>query len=320
VAATVPYAYPTQVLKSSVYLPDALKADLAALAARWGRSEAELIRIAIDRLVRSADAEPAPAARRRPVLVPVGPGPRLVGVGVGPSDPDLVTERALAVLRSADRVVTASTGLDAIGRAEAVVRSAAPEVAVDRVVIDIAGDEAARRRSVAAAADLLLGHLDRGELVAFAVLGDPNVWTIFPRVAAAVSSRRPGVPIETVPGIMAFQELAARSDTVLADGDEEITLVTLSGDAERLGPLLDDPSRALVVYKGGRVLPEVAAVLERRGRLSEAVLGEMLGLPGGRSVPVAQAADRPASYLATVIVPPERAAADPADRPAEARR
>jgi precorrin-2/cobalt-factor-2 C20-methyltransferase len=230
----------------------------------------------------------------------------LVGVGVGPSDPDLITERALDVLRSADRVVAAATGPDAIGRAEAVVRSAAPEVVVDRVVIEIGGDEAARRRSVDAGADLLLGHLDRGELVAFAVLGDPNVWTIFPRVAAAVSARRPGVPVETVPGIMAFQELAARSDTVLADGDEELTLVTLSGDADRLGPLLADPTRGLVVYKGGRVLPEVAALLESRGRLDSAVLGEMLGLPGGRSVPVAAAADRPASYLATVIVPPDR--------------
>ena len=29
----------------------------------------------------------------------------------------------------------------------------------------------------------------------------------------------------------------------------------------------------------------------------------MLGLPGGRSVAVADASDRPASYLATVIVP-----------------
>jgi precorrin-2/cobalt-factor-2 C20-methyltransferase len=305
VAGTVPYAYPTQVLKSSVYLPDALKAELAELAGRWGRSEAELIRIAIERLVRSAEAEPGPA-RRPPPPRPGSQGPRLVGVGVGPSDPDLVTERALDVLRTADRVVAASTGPDAIGRAEAVVRSAAPEVGVDRVVIDIGGDEAARGRSVDGAADVLLGHLDRGELVAFAVLGDPNVWTIFPRVAAAVSARRPGVPIETVPGIMAFQELAARADTVLADGDEELTLVTLSGDADRLGPLLDDPTRGLVVYKGGRVLPDVAALLESRGRLGSAVLGEMLGLPGGRSVPVAAAADRPASYLATVIVPPER--------------
>jgi precorrin-2/cobalt-factor-2 C20-methyltransferase len=307
VAGTVPYAYPTQVLKSSVYLPDDLKAELAALAGRWGRSEAELIRIAIERLVRSAEAEPGPARRTSPPR-PVSPGPRLVGVGVGPSDPDLITERALEVLRTADRVVAASTGPDAIGRAEAVVRSAAPEVGVDRVVIEIGGDEAARRRSVDGVADLLLGHLDRGELVAFAVLGDPNVWTIFPRVAAAVAARRPGVPVETVPGIMAFQELAARADTVLADGDEELTLVTLSGDAERLGPLLDEPSRGLVVYKGGRVLPDVAALLERHGRLGAAVLGEMLGLPGGRSVPVSAAADRPASYLATVIVPPERPA------------
>ena len=301
----MPYAYPTQGLKSSVYLPDALKAELAALAGRWGRSEAELIRIAIERLVRSAEAEPGPARRASPPR-PVSAGPRLVGVGVGPSDPDLITERALDVLRTADRVVAAATGPDAIGRAEAVVRSAAPEVVVDRVVIEIGGDEAARRRSVDAGADLLLGHLDRGELVAFAVLGDPNVWTIFPRVAGAVSARRPGVPVETVPGIMAFQELAARSDTVLADGDEELTLVTLSGDADRLGPLLADPTRGLVVYKGGRVLPEVAALLERRGRLDSAVLGEMLGLPGGRSVRVAAAADRPASYLATVIVPPDR--------------
>jgi precorrin-2/cobalt-factor-2 C20-methyltransferase len=309
VAGTVPYAYPTQVLKSSVYLPDALKSELAALAGRWGRSEAELIRIAIERLVRSAEAEPGPARRPSPPSpAPVSPGPRLVGVGVGPSDPDLITERALEVLRTADRVVAASTGPDAIGRAEAVVRSAAPEVGVDRVVIDIGGDEAARRRSVDEAADLLLGHLDRGELVAFAVLGDPNVWTIFPRVAAAVAARRPGVPVETVPGIMAFQELAARADTVLADGEEELTLVTLSGDAGRLGPLLDDPARGLVVYKGGRVLPEVATMLERRGRLGSAVLGEMLGLPGGRSVPVADAANRPASYLATVIVPPTRPA------------
>jgi precorrin-2/cobalt-factor-2 C20-methyltransferase len=316
VAGTVPYAYPTQVLKSSVYLPDALKAELAELAGRWGRSEAELIRVAIERLVRSADAEPGPG-RQRPVSAPLA-GPRLVGVGVGPSDPDLVTERALGVLRSADRVVAAATGPDAIGRAEAVVRSVAPEVAVDRVVIDIGGDEPARRRSVDGAADMLLGHLDRGELVAFAVLGDPNVWTIFPRVAASVAARRPRVPIETVPGIMAFQELAARAGVVLADGEEELTLVTLSGDAERLGPLLDDPSRGLVVYKGGRVLPEVAAVLERQGRLDSAVVGEMLGLPGGRNVPVAAAADRPASYLATVIVPPERAAGSGASESSEA--
>ena len=62
----------------------------------------------------------------------------------------------------------------------------------------------------------------------------------------------------------------------------------------------------MVIYKGGRRLPELADRLARSGRLEGAVVGEMLGLPGGRSVPVAAVADRPGSYLATIIVPAER--------------
>ena len=64
------------------------------------------------------------------------------------------------------------------------------------------------------------------------------------------------------------------------------------------------------MYKGGRRLPEVAAQLRDCARLDGAVIGELMGLPGGRNGPVADVADRPASYLATVIVPARRA-----DRP-----
>jgi precorrin-2/cobalt-factor-2 C20-methyltransferase len=192
-------------------------------------------------------------------------------------------------------------------------------VAIDRVAIDIGGDDEARQASIAAAAGELVGHLDRGELVVVAVLGDPNVWSVFPRLAAAVTGERPGLAVETVPGIMAFQELAARAATVLADGDEQLTLVTLGDDPARFEALLDDDDRTLVVYKGGRHLPELAAALGRHDRLEPAVVGELLGLPGGRTMPVARAADRPASYLATVIAPPRRTrGATPPDRSAPA--
>jgi precorrin-2 methylase len=60
------------------------------------------------------------------------------------------------------------------------------------------------------------------------------------------------------------------------------------------------------LYKGGRQLPEIAAQLSEHDRLDRAVIGELMGLPGGRNGPVADVADRPASYLATVIVPAQR--------------
>jgi hypothetical protein len=46
------------VIKTTVYLPQATKRQLAAMAARQGRAEAELIREAIDRLVREAPRKP----------------------------------------------------------------------------------------------------------------------------------------------------------------------------------------------------------------------------------------------------------------------
>jgi precorrin-2/cobalt-factor-2 C20-methyltransferase len=235
----------------------------------------------------------------------------LIGVGVGPSDPDLVTERALQVLRGADRVFAPCTGPDAIGRAEAIVRAAAPEVVVERLVVAIGEGEDGYHRSLGTVADQVVAALDRGAVVAITTLGDPNVYSAFPALAARVRAARPAVPVASVPGIMAFQELAARTGTVLAEGDEQLALLTLGGTAGRLDDALDDPSRTVVVYRGGRHLPEVARGLDRRGRLDGAVVGEMLGLPGGRSVPIAEVAAQPASYLATMIVPAARPGAAP---------
>jgi precorrin-2/cobalt-factor-2 C20-methyltransferase len=223
----------------------------------------------------------------------------LIGVGVGPGDPDLVTVRALRVLRQADRVVAPSVAVDAVGRAESVVRQAAPEVAVERMVFDMSG-----AHSYADSAAALLGWLDSGETVAFVTLGDPNVYSTFSSVADAVRAARPGVEVMTVPGIMAFQDLAARSGTVVLDGSESLALVTALDGPGAVAAAAADPERAVVVYKGGRHLPSVAKALADAGRLDGAVFGELLGLPGERVVPVAEAADRPATYLATVIVPP----------------
>ncbi|HEX2273955.1 MAG TPA: precorrin-2 C(20)-methyltransferase [Acidimicrobiales bacterium] len=224
-------------------------------------------------------------------------------MGVGPGDAELVTLQAVRVLRRADRVFAPATALDAVGRAESIVRQVCPEVAVERLAFEMTAGEA-RHAALAAAADRVAACLDAGEDVAFVTLGDPNVYSTFPALAAAVRERRPGTEVHTVPGITAFQALAARSGTVLLAGTERLSLVTALDGPASLDAVVDDPEAAVVVYKGGRHLPAVAKRLAEAGRLGGAVAGELLGLPGERVAPAADLAAGPASYLVTVIVPP----------------
>jgi len=224
----------------------------------------------------------------------------LIGVGVGPGDPELVTVRALRVLREVDRVLAPSSAIDAVGRAESIVRQACPDVAVERLAIEMGRAQ----DSVDEAAAVVAAGLDAGERLAFITLGDPNVYSTFSTLAARVRQLRPEARISTVPGIMAFQELASRSGTVVLQNTERLALVTALDGPDALDHALDDPTQAVVVYKGGRHLPAMAKRLADAGRLDGAVFGELLGLPGERIVDVAAAAHGPAAYLATVIVPP----------------
>jgi len=169
-------------------------------------------------------------------------------------------------------------------------------------------ETAARAKALSTAAARIVSLLDIGERVAFITLGDPSVYSTFSSLAEIVRRERPAVPIEAVPGIMAFQDLAARTGTVLVDGTEHLVLVPAHAAAD--GPALADaaarPDAALVIYKGGSQLDELAASLAAHDRVEGALLGELLGLPGARVSALAEVAGQPVSYLATLIVPPVR--------------
>jgi precorrin-2/cobalt-factor-2 C20-methyltransferase len=282
--------------KSSLYLPDRLKAALSARSVATGRSEADIIRAA----VAEALARPAQAAPER--TDPPVPG-RFVGIGVGPGNADLLTVQAVRAVRRADVVLAPTTAIDAVGRAEAIVRTAIPDVRVERVTFSMASSRNRRDTSLRQAAEVVVGHLAQGREVAWITLGDPLVYSTFSAVAARVRRKRPGTVVAQVPGIMAFQALAARTGTVVADERTRLVIRTAL-DGDDLTTDLADRESTVVVYKGGRRLPELAKEVDAAGRTDGAVAGELLGLPGEKvgALP-ALASDGPASYLATVIVP-----------------
>jgi precorrin-2/cobalt-factor-2 C20-methyltransferase len=231
----------------------------------------------------------------------------LVGVGMGPGDPELVTVKAVRVLRDADLVLVPVMASGEQGRAEATVRAHVTHDRITRVVFALTEGAGMADREAAwdAAADTAVAAFHRGAgLVAFATIGDPNVYSTFTYLAATVRPRVTGLTVATVPGITAMQDLAARSGTVLCEGRETLALLPLTAG---MGPFRTALASfdTVVGYKSGSHLPGVLAAVRDAGRLDGAVHGASLGLPGEDIRPAAGVTG-PVPYLSTLLVPGRR--------------
>jgi precorrin-2/cobalt-factor-2 C20-methyltransferase len=231
---------------------------------------------------------------------------RLIGVGVGPGDPELLTVKGVRALRRADTVFVPVGDTGETGRAEAVVLAYAQPVRVRRLTFALAGDASEREASWDRAGRAVAEVIASGKVAAFATLGDPSVYSTFAYLVATVRELVGDPPVEVVPGVTAMQDLAARSGTVLVEGHERLALLPL---ASGTGPLVDALASfdTVVCYKGGRHLPEIVEALRATGRLGTALYGARLGLPG-ETIEPAKLQDRPGPYLSTVIALPERPA------------
>lgn len=233
--------------------------------------------------------------------------PTLAGVGVGPGDPELVTVKAVRVLREAGLVLVPVLDTGEEGRAEATVRAHAGHDRIRRVVFALSASADTDRREAAwdaAAAETAAAFTAGARLVAFATIGDPNIYSTFTYLAATARALVPGLTVQTVPGITAMQDLAARSGTVLCEGRETLALLPLTAGMDRLRAALTTHD-TVVGYKSGRHLPEILAAVRAAGRLDGAVHGASLGLPG-QDIRPATEVDGPAPYLSTLLVPGTR--------------
>ncbi len=197
------------------------------------------------------------------------PCPRLVGVGVGPGDPELVTLKAVRILREADLVICPDASL---GRAEAIVTAVVPNATIRRVTFSMSRQIAQRQESRAAAAAAVTEAFTAGAtMVAFATVGDPNVYSTFSYIAAALD---PGVAVETVPGITAMQLLSSEAGDPLTLGDEILALAPATAGAARLARIAE-AADSVVVYKAGRTLAATSQPLTDAG--FDLVVGSDLG-------------------------------------------
>jgi precorrin-2/cobalt-factor-2 C20-methyltransferase len=228
----------------------------------------------------------------------------LYGVGVGPGAPDLLTLRAVTVLRDAAVVAAPRRSAEDASLALRIAREAVGTRAGQETLhltFPMSRDPAVRRDAREAAARAVAERLGRGLSVAFVTEGDPLVYSTFLDLLAEAPRAFPGARIEVVPGISSITAVAAAACVPLADGDGKLAVLPALVALEGLAGLARQ-FETLLLLKAGPVLPALRAALEREGLLSRAVLVCDATTGRERVVRDLRAPDDRTGYFSTVIV------------------
>lgn len=135
----------------------------------------------------------------------------LVGLGLGPGDPELLTLRAVRLLESADAVFVP-------GRVAAAL--VAPWRNAEVLEFPMTEDEDSIRACMERNADRIAAAewQDGDRLVVLGILGDPNFYSTFSRLCGVLAERHPGIEWRTEPGISAITAFASAARVSLQDG------------------------------------------------------------------------------------------------------
>lgn len=232
---------------------------------------------------------------------------RLIGVGVGPGDPELLTLKAVRVLAEAD-VVAHFAKAGHASNACAIVADRLPAGVVELpllypVTTEIPAIDIRYRNAIRTffdeSAAAVARHLDVGRTVAVISEGDPLFYGSYMHLHVRLSGR---YPVEIVPGITAMSGCWASVGLPIAQGDDVFSVLPATLAEDDLARRIAD-TEAVVVMKIGRNLGKVRRALARTGRLPHAVYVERGTTAAAVSMPLAQKRDDTAPYFSVVLVP-----------------
>lgn len=179
----------------------------------------------------------------------------LYGVGVGPGDPELVTLKAIRVIREADCIFAPRPKKESEGMAETIVAEHLTGKQVVYLHLPMGADNSERYREIANEIDATLRD---GESGAFITIGDPMVYSTFTYLMFAAQTL--GIQTRIVPGIPSFAAASAALGEPLAIRDDSFYLADGSVDDEILRRV-----QTVCVLKPRKELAQTLDKLERYG-------------------------------------------------------
>ena len=234
-------------------------------------------------------------------------GGALIGVGVGPGDPELLTLKAIRVLKEVEVIAHFAKAGNASNARATIVGHIRPDMTeltfrypVTTEIPRNTRDYCDRMRTFYDdSAATVAAHLDAGHRVAVICEGDPLFYGSYMHLHVRLAAR---YPTEVVAGVTGMSGCWSAVATPIAQGNDVFTVLPGTLSENELERRLEDANCA-VIMKLGRNLPKVRRALRRAGRLDRAIYVERGTTANAASMRLTAKLDDEAPYLSMVLVP-----------------
>src|SRR5229473_3748952 len=221
----------------------------------------------------------------------------LYGLGLGPGDPELVTLKALRLLRAVPVVA-----YPAPEEGDSFARRIVAEW-LDRGQREIRVRFPMRPGPPPAAiyegaARELAAVLEAGDDIAYLCQGDPLFYGSFAGILTRLAAR---YRVTVVPGVSSLTACAAAASEPLAQRDETLSVIPASLPEDELAARLAQAEYAAII-KLGRNFAKLRRVLARLGMLDGALYVERASLPNQLVAPLVTIDPASVPYFATALV------------------
>ena len=195
---------------------------------------------------------------------------KLFGVGVGPGDPELLTIKAVRVIKEADIIFTAASTKNRYSLAvEIATPYISPSTRIEKLSFPMTKDEKEVETAWVHNAKQIAEELKKGKNAVFLTLGDPTTYSTFGYILKKMECIMPEADIETIPGITSFHAASARLNKILVEGEESLLITSGAFGGEQIRK--NSGVENVAIVKAYKNIKDINSALKETGFDNKAV-------------------------------------------------
>ncbi len=207
--------------------------------------------------------------------------PGLIGIGVGPGDPELLTVKAVKAIHDADITMCPASKEDRPSIALSVVYSLiykSKNQEIVKLIFPMTKDKDVLEETWKRNAKIMAETVQSGKNVVYLTVGDPFLYSTWIYMHKDLTEKYPEMNISVIPGIVSMFTFASKVGVSIAEGAEKVAIIPSCYDLSSVKEIAKN-SESMIFLKDGRYFDQVIDVLKESGFPDNSIfaIGQDLG-------------------------------------------